>query len=202
MASGCFQFGFMSTPGACAADLRLEVLNAVLPREPDAVCVMAPSNNLTASRHPEEAGQEFEKYLKAVCSRWPKVFCTGFVPRLTEPREKQTLFEQEFHRRSAKLGIRYYPLADYFSLNSLNLWCRDGIHLSDDHGMQILKELIWVFSYQFMESSAPQPLVQSQRTPPYQPRFVPRVVVKGEERSRPASPLPTEWMLVRSGRKV
>ncbi|XP_054880850.1 uncharacterized protein LOC129355353 [Poeciliopsis prolifica] len=98
-------------------------------------------------------------------------------------------------------GIPYYPLADYFSLNSLNLWCRDGIHLSDNHGMQILKELIWVFSYQFMESSAPKPLVQSQRTPPYQPRFVPRVVVKGEEHSRPASPLPTEWMLVRSGRK-
>ncbi|XP_023202486.1 uncharacterized protein LOC111611089 [Xiphophorus maculatus] len=201
MASGCLQFGFISTPGAHAADLRLEVLNAVVPREPDAVCVMAPSNNLTASRHPEEAGQEFERYLLAVCSRWPKVFCTGFVPRLTESREKQEWFQQEFHRRSAKLGIRYYPIADNFPLGRRHLWCPDGIHLSDDHGMHILKELIWMFSYQFLELSAPKPLVQSPATPPYKPRFAPRVVVKGQERSRPSSPLPTEWTLVRSGRK-
>ncbi|XP_043953982.1 uncharacterized protein LOC122820545 [Gambusia affinis] len=201
MASGCIQFGFISTPGGAAADLRLEILNAVIPREPDAVCIMAPSNNLTASRNPEEAGQEFERYLLAVCSRWPKVFCTGFIPRLTEPREKQNLFQQEFHRRSAKLGITYYPVADYFPLGRLNLWCRDGIHLSDNHGMQMLKQLIWVFSYKFMYLSAPKPLVQSQASTPYKQRFLPRVVVKGEERSRPSSPLPTEWTLVRSGRK-
>ncbi|KAM4585663.1 uncharacterized protein V3H82_004637 [Fundulus diaphanus] len=201
MASGDIQFGFMSTPGASAADLRLEVLNAVIPREPDAVCIMAPSNNLTASRHPEEAGQEFERYLLAVCSRWSKVFCTGFVPRLTESREKQTVFQQEFHRRSAKLGIPYYEIADYFPLDDLDLWCNDGIHLSDNHGMHILNHLIWMFAYEFMELSAPKPLVQSQATPPYKSRFVPRVVVKGEERSRPSSPLPTEWTLVRSSRK-
>uniref|UniRef100_A0A3B3YXZ1 Uncharacterized protein n=1 Tax=Poecilia mexicana TaxID=48701 RepID=A0A3B3YXZ1_9TELE len=203
MPSGCLEFGFMSTPGACAAHLRLEVMKANVPREPDAVCVMAPSNNLTASRHPEEAGQEFERYLLTVCSRWPKVFCTGFIPRLTESREKQDLFQQEFHRRSAKLGIPYYPTADHFPLDRLALWCRDGIHLSDDHGMHILRNLIWNAGYQFLELSAPKPLVQSQATPPYQPRFVPRVVVKGVESPRrsPPSPHPSEWTVVRSGRK-
>uniref|UniRef100_A0A3P9PR06 Uncharacterized LOC103476393 n=1 Tax=Poecilia reticulata TaxID=8081 RepID=A0A3P9PR06_POERE len=194
MPSGCLQFGFMSTPGACAADLRLEVMKANVPREPDAVCIMAPSNNLTASRHPEEAGQEFERYLLTVCSRWPKVFCTGFVPHLTESREKQNLFQQEFHRRSAKLGIPYFSTADHFPLDRLTL---------DDHGMHILRNLIWNAGYQFLELSAPKPLVQSQATRPYKPRFVPRVVVKGVESPRrsPPSPHPSEWTLVRSGRK-
>uniref|UniRef100_A0A3B3XN81 Uncharacterized protein n=1 Tax=Poecilia mexicana TaxID=48701 RepID=A0A3B3XN81_9TELE len=157
MPSGCLQFGFMSTPGACAAHLRLEVMKANVPLEPDAV------------------------------------FCTGFVPRLTESREKQNLFQQEFHRRSAKLG-RY--------LDRLALWCRDGIHLSDDHGMHILRNLIWNAGYQFLELSAPKPLVQSQATPPYKPRFVPRVVLKGVERPpRSPPPHPSEWTVVRSGRK-
>lgn len=73
MPDGCLSFGVMSTPGACADLLRTEVVQAVLPREPDAICVMAPSNNLTASRTVDEAGDAFEWYLRAVCSRWPKV---------------------------------------------------------------------------------------------------------------------------------
>ncbi|XP_014880989.1 uncharacterized protein LOC106942259 [Poecilia latipinna] len=203
MPSGCLQFGFMSTPGACAADLHLEAMKANVPREPDAVCVMGPSNDLTASLTPEKAGQEFERFLLAVCSRWPKVFCIGFVPRLTESREKQLFYQQEFHRRSAKLGIPYYSTADHFPLDRLSLWCRDGIHLSDDHGMHILRDLIWNAGYQFLELSAPKPLVQSQATPAYKPRVVPRVVVKGVgslPRSPPA-PHPSEWTIVRYGRK-
>ncbi|MEQ2189576.1 hypothetical protein GOODEAATRI_026648 [Goodea atripinnis] len=65
-------FGVMSTPGACADDLRHEALHAVVPREPDAVCLMAPSNNLTASKTSEQAGQAFEQYLLAVLRHWPK----------------------------------------------------------------------------------------------------------------------------------
>ncbi|XP_037543755.1 uncharacterized protein LOC119420431 [Nematolebias whitei] len=125
-------FGIMCTPGASAAQLRREVLHAVVPREPDAVCVMAPSNNLTTSVEPEEAGHEFEKYLIAVCSQWPKskIFCTGMVPRLTEPSDKQTLFQHEFHRRSSKLGIPCYSISDKLPLSHLDLWCRDGVSTS------------------------------------------------------------------------
>ncbi|KAM7404767.1 hypothetical protein PAMP_012082 [Pampus punctatissimus] len=40
-----YSFGVMSTPGGCAEQLRTEVEHAVLPRTPDAVCVIAPTNN-------------------------------------------------------------------------------------------------------------------------------------------------------------
>uniref|UniRef100_A0A3Q0SV64 Uncharacterized protein n=1 Tax=Amphilophus citrinellus TaxID=61819 RepID=A0A3Q0SV64_AMPCI len=138
VSNGCIDFGVICTPGACAAKLRQEVLHAVVPREPDAVCVMAPSNNLTASINPEEVGQEFEQYLLAVCRHWPKdsiaVFCTGMVP------------------------------------------------------------------YQFLELSAPKPLVQNQAAPPYKPRFVPRVLVKGVE-SVPPPPLQKSFTYASSGKK-
>ena len=74
MPEGRLSFGFMSTPGACAAELRSEVLGATVPRDPDLVCVMAPSNDLTASRTVDEGRASFARFLGSVCTRWPKVW--------------------------------------------------------------------------------------------------------------------------------
>ncbi|KAL7382329.1 hypothetical protein ABVT39_020571 [Epinephelus coioides] len=71
MPEDCYTFGVMSTPGACADQLRTKDENAVLPRISDAVCVMAPRNNLTASKMPKQGGIAFGQYLATVCSVWP-----------------------------------------------------------------------------------------------------------------------------------
>ncbi|XP_041823594.1 uncharacterized protein LOC121628576 [Melanotaenia boesemani] len=193
-------FGIMATPGADANQLRTEVSYAVIPLVPDAVCLMAPSNNLTASRTVDEAGQAFSQYLRTACERWPKVFVVDFVPRLTVPGEYQELMRQEFHRQSVRLGVKYWHMADHFPLGRRELWCPDGIHLSDNVGMPILVQLLWGAAYQQLETPAPVPPVQRQVSPkPSVPRIAPRVVVKGEV---PATrPPPSEWTLVESGRK-
>ncbi|XP_040905185.1 uncharacterized protein LOC121189298 [Toxotes jaculatrix] len=98
-------FGVMSTPGATAADLRIEVMNAVLVRSPDAVCLLAPSNNLTARTTVDESSADFARLLYTVCSRWEKVCVIDFPPRLNVPMDLQELLRKEYHRVAVSMGI-------------------------------------------------------------------------------------------------
>ncbi|XP_044191517.1 uncharacterized protein LOC122969675 [Thunnus albacares] len=200
MPEGRLSFGFMSTPGACASELRTEMLHAAVPRTPDAVCVMAPSNNLTASRTVDEAGADFRQFLRSARSLWTTVFVQDFTPRLNADLGIQELMRQEFHRVAASMGIRYFPTAEHFPLDRLDLWSRDGVHLSDAGGMAILSQLIWMSAYQLLETPPPTPQVPLRTSPPGR-TFVPKVVVKGEAPvPRPSNPF--DWTVVSKGRKV
>ncbi|XP_071376104.1 uncharacterized protein [Centroberyx affinis] len=198
MPEGGLSFGVMSTPGAAAADLRTEVLNAAVPRTPDAVCLLAPSNNLTASRTVGEAGADFARLLASVCSRWQTVFVLDFPPRLNIEVGQQELLRQEFHRVAARMGVKYCYVAEHFPLNRLELWSRDGVHLSDSEGMEVLVQLLWIFAYQQLETPAPTPVVPPRASPP---RFSPKVVVKGEVSVPRPPPNPFEWTVVGGSRK-
>ncbi|KAI4794722.1 hypothetical protein KUCAC02_031883 [Chaenocephalus aceratus] len=200
MPKGRFSFGAMCTPGACATQLRTEAANAVLPRTPDAVCVMAPSNNLTSSRTITEAGVDFGKLLATAMSRWPNVFALDFVPRLTVDPDYQDMMRQEFRRVAARMGVKYTPIAEYFPVKDLDLWSRDGVHLSDSAGMLILVDSIWNAAYLqlFPAEPTPSPVVH-RRSPPAR-RVTPRVIVKGEVAKSP-QPDPSKWTVIGQGRK-
>ncbi|KAJ8361817.1 hypothetical protein AAFF_G00418670 [Aldrovandia affinis] len=199
MPDGALSFGVLSIPGASAAELRTEVLNVVLPRTPEAVCLLGPSNNLCSSRTVSEAGADFGKLLKSVCGTWPsgKVFVLDFPSRLNIDVALQDLLRQEYHRVAARMDVRYVSVADHFPLTRLDLWCRDGVHLSDDAGMEILARLVWAAASQQLERATRVATVQrtSPRTSPPARRVSPKVVVMDEVAvPRPSNPF--EWTVV------
>ncbi|XP_036979907.1 serine/arginine repetitive matrix protein 1-like [Acanthopagrus latus] len=202
MPEGKFSFGIMSTPGAHAAQLRTEVLHAKVPRSPDAVCVLAPSNNLTASRTVDEAAVDYARFLTAVRSRWSEEplaggLCGGLPPpRLNEDEEHQRALRHAYHRVTARMGLRYFSVEEYFPRTRLDLWSRDGVHLSDREGMGILTQLLWASTEQFLETPPPPPPPPVSPTPSQPLRKVsPKLVVKGEVRA-PLSPDPFQWKVV------
>ncbi|XP_031430721.1 uncharacterized protein LOC116222095 [Clupea harengus] len=172
MPKGCLSFGFVSTPGAPAAVLRKEMEACCPPWEPNMVCIMAPGNNLNSSRTVTEAGLDFEKLLKTALYRWPNVFVLDFPPRLNYDADVQELLRQEYNRISVRLGIRYLSISKHFPTGSLELWCKDGVHLSDNIGMLRLVDLLWISAYKLLEESKIPQTLEKTRAPPPAPSKV------------------------------
>uniref|UniRef100_A0A671TSB5 TeximYa n=1 Tax=Sparus aurata TaxID=8175 RepID=A0A671TSB5_SPAAU len=194
MPEGSLSFGLhVPQPGACAMELRTELLHAAVPRTPDAVLVIAPSNNLTSSRTIDEAGADFAKLLLSTCSRWPNVCVTDFAPRLTVEVEQQELLRQQFRRVAARMG--YFSFAEHFPMDRL-----EAVHLSDSDGMPIFAGLLWSVAYEFLHPPTPKPQPAPRASPPRR-QVLPKVVVKGEVTvPRPSNPF--EWTVVGKARKV
>lgn len=75
MPEGPVAYSYLSIPGATATEIRTEVLHTEVPFTPDAVCVLAPGNNLE-HRLVTDSAQGFAALLATVLDRWPK-FITG-----------------------------------------------------------------------------------------------------------------------------
>lgn len=78
MPEGSLTYGFQFIPGANASEIRKEVRDAFLPRSPDAVCLLSPSNNLTSSRTTEEAAADFQLLLTSLVNHWEKASVSLF----------------------------------------------------------------------------------------------------------------------------
>ncbi|XP_056149880.1 uncharacterized protein LOC130124450 [Lampris incognitus] len=164
MPEGRFSFGFMSTPGGDADALRREICHADdPPLTPDVVCLLAPSNNLTSSPTIEMAAKDFTSLLQAALYRWPKFFVLDFPIRHGDiPLEYQLRLKKEYHRVAAQLNVCYFSTEAFFPLRNSQLWCQDGVHLSDDYGMDILANLIWQASYSVLHMPVdPVPVKQN-----------------------------------------
>ncbi|XP_036976060.1 uncharacterized protein LOC119031589 [Acanthopagrus latus] len=199
MPKGSLSFGLMCTPGACAMEVRTELLHAAVPRTPHAVLVIAPSNNLTSSRTIDEAGADFAKLLLSACSRWANVCVTDFAPRLTVDVDQQQLLREEFRCVAARMGVRFFPFADHFPMNRRELWSRDGVHLSDSDGMPIFAGQLWSAAYQYLHPPTPK-LQPAPRMLPPRRQVIPKVVVRGQVTvHRPSNPF--DWTVVGKGRK-
>ncbi|KAK6468650.1 hypothetical protein HHUSO_G33449 [Huso huso] len=126
------------------AALCKEVLNETLPEEPDLVCLIAPGNNLSNNTI-QQAGKEFASLIPSAQGTWNKVVVIDFPNRLTVEFPYQDMLRQEYHRVAASMNVRYLSAVDHFPARSSDLWCRDGVHLSD--GMLIFAQLIWCAAY-------------------------------------------------------
>uniref|UniRef100_A0A3B1JIJ6 Uncharacterized protein n=1 Tax=Astyanax mexicanus TaxID=7994 RepID=A0A3B1JIJ6_ASTMX len=136
-------FGYSCTPGATTEELRQEILGANIPLSPDLVVLLAPSNNLIANMTTTEAGKDFTRLMAAVLHHI----------------QYQRHLRNEYHRAAARMGLKYLSVVDHFPLKHSKLWCKDGIHLSDNFGTPILADLLWASAYlelrEFMSQTLP-----------------------------------------------
>ncbi|XP_075896489.1 uncharacterized protein LOC142897795 [Nelusetta ayraudi] len=132
-------FGFVFVCGGKISDFKTEVLHAVVPRTPDAVCMCAPGYNHRQSI-PKNV-QDFEELLSAVCYRWPKVFVLDFPTDLMVEPILQNALRKEYCRVCESVGIAYMPVANQFPSHRLELWCRNGVRISAE-GAPVLLQLL------------------------------------------------------------
>uniref|UniRef100_A0A3Q3AD00 SGNH hydrolase-type esterase domain-containing protein n=1 Tax=Kryptolebias marmoratus TaxID=37003 RepID=A0A3Q3AD00_KRYMA len=197
MPDSCLSFGYLSVPGAKAAELTTEIKQRVLPRLPDVVCLLAPSNNLDC-RIPE-AGKDFQILLNHLLTLCPKVFVLDFPPRLSHEVSVQEHLRMMYRTVSAEMGVKYSSVAENFPLNRLELWSTDGVHLSDTDSMGIFTQLLWQTAYLYIETASKKPQVSPKRSSTA--RVFPKVAVIGEKPIRPQPNL-FEWTTVTPGNKV
>ncbi|XP_035985953.1 uncharacterized protein LOC110368377 [Fundulus heteroclitus] len=155
MPKSTFSLGVLSSPGASADELRREVLDTVLPRTPDVICLLAPSNNLSSSTTYQEAGRDFDSLLHTISNLCANVVVLDFPPRLIVEEREQALLRQEYSRVATKRSVRYLPVTEHFPLSHLDMWSRDGVHLSDAPGMEVLAKLLWAAVSTQLQLSAP-----------------------------------------------
>ncbi|KAM4547510.1 uncharacterized protein V3H82_021097 [Fundulus diaphanus] len=155
MPGSTLSLGVLSSPGASADELRREVLDTILPRTPDVICLLAPSNNLSSSTTFQEAGRDFDSLLHTISNLCANVVVLDFPPRLIVEEREQALLRQEYSRVAAKRSVRYLPVTEHFPLSHLDMWSRDGVHLSDAPGMEVLAKLLWGAVSTQLQLSAP-----------------------------------------------
>ncbi|XP_061762056.1 activating transcription factor 7-interacting protein 1-like isoform X2 [Nerophis ophidion] len=156
---------FLSVPGGVAPDLKTELQRLQFPWTPDVVCVLAPSNYLDRGTICD-AAVEFGALLTSVRSRWAKVFVLDFPPRLNKPVGLQDLLRQEYHGVAARMGLPFVAVTSGFLLDRLELWCSDGVHLSDTGGSPILVELLCDAALTQFAHDPPAPPSPPRTSPP------------------------------------
>ncbi|XP_072572857.1 uncharacterized protein [Paramormyrops kingsleyae] len=75
------------------------------------------------------------------------------------------------------LGIRYLSVAEHFPLSRLELWCKDGVHLSDNVGMEILTWLLWDAASLQLQAATPDAPASPKTSPPVERPVPPNLVV-------------------------
>ncbi|MEQ2166855.1 hypothetical protein GOODEAATRI_032620 [Goodea atripinnis] len=129
--------------------------------------------------------------------KWP-------VSPVTFRSHKLVLPAEVPEKRVCCFYVRYLSVVEHFPRSSLDLWSRDGVHLSDRPGMEVLAQLLWAASYTQLELSAPTspapPPAPATPRPPVVRRSPPRLIVVGEVPApRPSDPF--AWTVVRGGQK-
>ncbi|MGH0143711.1 UNVERIFIED_CONTAM: hypothetical protein FKN15_055270 [Acipenser sinensis] len=106
MPEGDLHFGYSSTPGACAAALRKEVLNKTLPEEQGLVCLIAPGNNLSKNSI-QQAGKEFASLIRSAQSRWNKAYRPGQRKMPEQERDERKGKRLKGKRKEKKITPQY-----------------------------------------------------------------------------------------------